>query len=373
MWAGSIPATLIAGLLFVSTSCAAITARQTSSPEASASAPVATPAETPTSGTTPPPASPPTVVPPPSSVTAPLAKLIITSVAFHAAEVGIAYAPVSLGAMGGKPPYTWTANSGTLPTGLALSSDGKVTGTPSVAGAFSFVVRVDDAAGGAAGVPRSLTVARHLAVSGSCATQTCSVEQGCVTVCGGYGSQGGGVGPFKYAVTAGGLPPSTSLNGLSLAGTFTVVSKYFFMVKVTDSLGAVGSVSANFNVFPHIRFGVKLGTCGPSYGCTVQLPYTMGTPGGTPKLTFTKVACPNTICTGIAPEPPPNTLPKVGFQASALRGFVTITFGLPGASTYGDWVGYTNVTITDQSLCGLGPTLCSATVRVNVDTETKYG
>jgi hypothetical protein len=152
-----------------------------------------------------------------------------------------------------------------------------------------------------------------------------------------------------------------------------VVSKFFFVVKVTDSLGATGSVNANFNVFRHIAFSVKLGTCGPSYGCSVSLPYTMGTPGGTPKLSFTKVACQNPPCSGIAPEPAPNTLPKVGFQASAARGFVIITFGLPGASTYGDWVGYILVTITDQSPCGPGPTLCSATVRVNVDTETKYG
>jgi hypothetical protein len=150
-----------------------------------------------------------------------------------------------------------------------------------------------------------------------------------------------------------------------------VVSKFFFAVKVTDSLGASGSVNANFSVFRHIAFSVKLGTCGPSYGCSVSLPYTMGTPGGTPKLSFTKVVCANPPCSGIAPEPPPNTLPKGGFQASALRGFVTITFGSPG--TYGDWVGYLNVTITDQSLCGPGPTYCSATVRVNVDSEVKYG
>jgi hypothetical protein len=357
VWAGSVPVALLAGLFLISTSCAAVTSQQTPSPEASASAPAATPAESPT------PASSPTVVASPSSVATPIAKLIITSVTFHAAEVGVAYAPVTFGAIGGKPPYKWSANSGTLPTGLLLSSDGKVTGTPSVAGAFSFVVRVDDAAGGAAGVARSVTVARHLSVSGSCSTQVCSVEQGCVTVCGGFGSQAGGVGPFKYAVTSGGLPPSTSLKGLSLAGTFTVVSKFFFTVKVTDSLGAAGSVSANFNVFPHIAFSVKLGTCGPSYGCSVSLPYTMGTPGGTPKLSFTKIVC--------SPCTPANSLPSAGFSSSIGRGFVNISFGSP--SITGDWVGALYVTITDQSLCGPGSARCSATVRVNVDTEVKYG
>jgi hypothetical protein len=306
-------------------------------------------------------------------VTETLGKLLITALPFHAAEVGVAYAPAALGATGGKQPYSWSLSSGALPTGLALSSDGKVSGTPASAGSFSFVVRVDDASGHAAGVPKSLTVARHLAVSGLCATRPCSVERGCTTVCGTFGSQADGVGPFTYVRTGGALPPTTSLSHLSLAGTFTTASKYSFAVKVTDSLGASGSVTAAFTVFPHIAFSVKLGACGPSYGCSTSLPYTMGTPGGTPRLSFTTVVCPATVCTGIAPEPRPNTLPKVGFSASAARGIVTITFGLPGASTYGDWVGYIYVTITDQSPCGPGPTLCSATVRVNVDTETKYG
>jgi len=302
-----------------------------------------------------------------------LGKLLITTVPFHAAEVGVPYAPAVIGATGGKQPYKWSVSSGALPTGLALSSDGRVSGTPTGAGAFSFVVRVDDAAGHAAGVSRSLTVVRHLAASGLCAAQPCSVEQGCVTVCGAFGSQADGVGPYTYVRTGGALPSGTSLSHLSLAGTFTTVSKFSFVVKVTDSLGATVSVNAGFTVFRHIAFSVKVGTCGPSYGCSASLPYTMGTPGGTPRLSFTKVVCPNPPCSGIAPEPRPNTLPKVGFQASAARGIVTITFGLPGASTYGDWVGYIYVTITDQSPCGPGPTLCSATVRVNVDTETKYG
>ena len=366
VWAGSVPAAWAAGFVLVLAGCTLPNQHATSAPDATPSTPVVivSPSTAPT------PAGSPLTSPAPKASPSP-AKLIISSATFHPAEVGIAYAPVTLVAVGGTPPYKWTANSGSLPTGLTLSSDGKVTGTPSVAGAFSFVVRVDDAAGGAAGIGRSVTVARHLSVSGSCAAQACSVEQGCVTVCGAYGSQAGGVGPFKYAVTSGSLPPSTRLNGLGLAGTFTVVSKFFFAVKVTDSLGASGSVNANFSVFRHIAFSVKLGTCGPSYGCSVSLPYTMGTPGGTPKLSFTKVVCANPPCSGIAPEPPPNTLPKGGFQASALRGFVTITFGSPG--TYGDWVGYLNVTITDQSLCGPGPTYCSATVRVNVDSEVKYG
>jgi hypothetical protein len=335
-------ATLVAGLLMVATGCSAVTSNQTPSPpEASASAPTASPPDSS------PPVSSPTAVASPSSVPSPVAKLIITSLPFHAAEVGIAYAPIVLGAKGGKPPYKWSASSGSLPTGLALSSDGKVSGTPAIAGAFSFVVRVDDSGGSAAGAARSITVAGHLKVSGSCAAQTCSVEQGCTTVCGKYGSQSAGVAPFKYAVTTGQLPPATSLNGLSLAGTFTVASKFFFAVTVTDALGAIGTVSANFTVFAHIslRGGTFAGK--PGIAFVVALPYSGGTPGGTPIAALLKGTLPPGSTFAVNPK-----LFQVDITVPAQRisASYTTVFGL-----------------TDQSPCSSSSNCkTSATVVINV-------
>jgi hypothetical protein len=45
---------------------------------------------------------------------------------------------------GGIPPYKFSLTGGSLPTGLALSSNGIVTGTPSGAGSFSFGFTVTD-------------------------------------------------------------------------------------------------------------------------------------------------------------------------------------------------------------------------------------
>ena len=49
---------------------------------------------------------------------------------------------------GGIAPYTWSISSGVLPTGLALdSASGLISGTPSVADTFSFVLTVSDGSG----------------------------------------------------------------------------------------------------------------------------------------------------------------------------------------------------------------------------------
>ncbi len=60
------------------------------------------------------------------------------------ATVGIRYATTALSAYGGTPPYTWQVSSGSLPSGLTLSTAGVISGTPTAADPFSFSVEVTD-------------------------------------------------------------------------------------------------------------------------------------------------------------------------------------------------------------------------------------
>jgi trimeric autotransporter adhesin len=78
-------------------------------------------------------------------------------------------------------PYKWSISSGALPPGLAVSSGGSTTGKPTTAGNLSFVVRVDDSAGGAAGVPRTIYVFRQIAFTTSRATCSGTYLTGCTT------------------------------------------------------------------------------------------------------------------------------------------------------------------------------------------------
>jgi Putative Ig domain len=60
---------------------------------------------------------------------------------------------------GGTPPYACSLASGALPPGLTLNADCTITGTPQVAGGYSFTVNVTDSVAGIATITVSLSVA----------------------------------------------------------------------------------------------------------------------------------------------------------------------------------------------------------------------
>ena len=64
-----------------------------------------------------------------------------------AALVGVLYNQ-TVSASGGAPPYAYTVSNGALPPGLSLNAaTGAITGTPTVAGSFSFAITATDANG----------------------------------------------------------------------------------------------------------------------------------------------------------------------------------------------------------------------------------
>jgi hypothetical protein len=87
--------------------------------------------------------------------------LVITHVsdALSPGTVGEFYCCGNLFASGGVPEYTWSLVAGELPPGLELAeSPGRITGTPTTAGTFTFTVRVTDSTGASAERTLSITV-----------------------------------------------------------------------------------------------------------------------------------------------------------------------------------------------------------------------
>ena len=306
----------------------------------------------------------------PSPVAVEHAPLTIVNAVFHPDEVGVAYSPVTLNATGGLPPYTWTA-VGALPAGLTLSSDGIVSGTPTQSGNFGFSVQVLDFGNNdTAGVPATIPIVPRLTASlvSACATE-CTVELGCVTVCGSFGGRSGGAEPYTYRLIDGTLPAGTALSGLSLAGTFTgLPGRLQFTVLVTDGFGATATISPRYNLLPHISFGGGAigGQTSPCYwnGCSQTFPYANGTGSITAKVVGWQYP---QSCNGVYPNPPPKPCPAPAQPTVSASGGI-VTINVPGPGQY--WSsGYQGAVLTvqlsDQNLCGAG-SYCSTAGNVTV-------
>ncbi|MDX2150168.1 MAG: Ig domain-containing protein, partial [Bryobacteraceae bacterium] len=70
--------------------------------------------------------------------------------------LGTAYS-ATLNRTGGNPPYTFSIETGSLPTGISLTPEGNLTGTPTQSGTFNFTARVDDGDSAAASRLYALT------------------------------------------------------------------------------------------------------------------------------------------------------------------------------------------------------------------------
>jgi outer membrane autotransporter protein len=150
--------------------------------------------------------------------------------------VGSAYSQ-PLTASGGVAPYTFTATS-VLPSGIALRSDGTLTGTPQAPGAYNFTVLVTDANGATALKVFSLTVIEVVVtpvtlppgMAGTAYSQSLSAA--------------GGSGPYTFALAGGALPAGLNLGSDgTLSGTPTAAGLSNFVVRATDANGVSGTRS----------------------------------------------------------------------------------------------------------------------------------
>ena len=71
------------------------------------------------------------------------APLTITTSSLPSGTQNVSYS-ATLAASGGDDSYTWSLDSGSLPAGLALSTAGVISGTPTATGASNFTVKVTD-------------------------------------------------------------------------------------------------------------------------------------------------------------------------------------------------------------------------------------
>ena len=216
--------------------------------------------------------------------------LDITTTTLADGMVDDAYS-VSIQAVNGESPYTWTVQSGSLPTGLVLTGSGLtafLAGTPTTVGTFNFTLRVTDGQSATADQAFAVTVdAQPMSIS------TASLPSGTTSVA--YSqtiAAEGGVAPYTWTLQSGSLPTGLSLGGETdltetVSGTPTTAETAGFTIRVTDSAGdSAERVYSVEIVDPAAPLAYSTASVLP--GATVGTPYTsnIAVTGGTGPFTW---------------------------------------------------------------------------------------
>jgi hypothetical protein len=152
----------------------------------------------------------------------------------------------SLEALGGVSPYTWRLSSGVLPPGVTLSPAGLLAGLPSAAGSFPFGVEVRDSTGTTATGWLTLTVLARMSI-----LSLAELQQPVVGTA--YSQRlaaTGGVAPYTWRISGGGLPPGLALDQASgtIQGSASAAGLYRFLVEARDATGQSASIEMTLSV-----------------------------------------------------------------------------------------------------------------------------
>ncbi|WP_027485765.1 putative Ig domain-containing protein [Rhodanobacter sp. OR87] len=254
-------------------------------------------------------------------------------------------------ANGGTAPYAYTLTAGALPAGLALSSGGVLSGTPTAAGSFNFTVQATDSSTGA-GAPFTASQSYALTVAApTIAITPTTLPAG--TAGAAYSqslSAAGGSGGYTFSLASGALPPGITLSSSgTVSGTLTTVGNYNFTITATDGFGFTGSRAYTFIVAaPTIT--ITPATL-PNGQANVAYSQALGASGGNGNGSYTYSLASGALPPGITLSSAgtvsgtPTTAGNYNFTVSATDGF-----GFTGSRAYTFTVAAPTITITPATL-----------------------
>jgi hypothetical protein len=187
------------------------------------------------------------------------------------------------------PSYNWSVAAGSppLPVGLSLSPSGQLSGTPTAAGTYTFLLAAADAGNSAnAGIKSFTLVVTPIAIT------TASLPYGDVGVAYNPGNiqqltATGGTGALTWTQTftdGSQLPPGLTLNANgSITGTPTSAGAYNIIVQATDTSGNIAIRFFTINIYqsgpPPLNLPIGPNLCCSSVG---PIQYQLQASGGTP-------------------------------------------------------------------------------------------
>jgi hypothetical protein len=173
---------------------------------------------------------------------------------------------------------TWSVQSGNLPAGIALSSSGLLSGTPTTEGEYRFVVRAEGG-GASATATYTINVRQPLALNAAIGKAEVGVPFSVKP------TATGGSGAYTWSVSKGALPTGlTPAADGTISGTPTLAGRYAFTLTVADNESRSKSVAVTLVVKAKLAFKtLKL------KNATVGVPYRsyLVITGGVAPLTWT--------------------------------------------------------------------------------------
>lgn len=234
--------------------------------------------------------------------------LSISTTSLPSAGINTLYS-TTISATGGAGGYSFALASGTLPSGLSLSTAGVISGTPSTAGTSTFIVSVTDSANATVSTSLSLTVALAPPTITTATLPPASTTQA-------YSATFAATASGSVTWTATGIPAGLTLSASGLlSGTPTTVATYSLVVTATDATSGL-KTSKTFSVpvtAPLVISTASLTGARTTTNYTVQMAAT----GGTTTRTWSAVGIPAGLTF--------STAGKFGGRAT-VRGTYSITF-----------------------------------------------
>jgi hypothetical protein len=219
---------------------------------------------------------------------------MITTTTLTGGAVTTVYGPVTLQSSGGIGTLTWSVVNGALPNGISLSSAGVLSGTPSLAGNFSFTVQVVDQRPGNPQIAQNGAIYRCYVFS---VVHSYRLSAASGSINSPYSTQlpvGGGVGPFTWTLPQDGLVPGLGINSSGLlSGTPLATGTCLPLFQVQDSCNPPQTATGSLQlVIGTNSGGLSIVSTSPLPNAfqnqAIQLP--TDSTGGTPPYTWTVTA-----------------------------------------------------------------------------------
>src|SRR5437660_824040 len=276
------------------------------------------------------------------TVNASIPPLQVTNSQLSGGTVGSAYS-ATLNASGGTSPYSWSVSSGTLPTGLSLSSSGTLSGTPTVAGAFPFTVAVKDAASASASASLSINVVTAALPTVSISNPANGATVSGTTTVSGVASDGLTITSVQVSVDGGAFANASGTTNWSFSLNTNSFSNgsHTLSAKVSDSAG----LSATSSV---VNFSVN--NASTSSDCTL-----FASPSGSSSNSGTSSSSPKSFSSAASASGPGSVVCLLGGTYTLSSSFSPPTSGSPSS-----WITYKTYDSTPVNFVWSGGSNASA-------------